>query len=261
MLGCSGSVPGPDGASSGYLLKNSGSGQDLLVDIGSGVLSAMQRIEDVHPEQCHLLLSHMHADHCSDFPSLMVWRRWHPTSHSNGVHTLLGPEIAQVHLGRLGADYPDQLDDLTDSYTLVSYTPGEGEFSATEYPAQAVGDFQVYSSRAVHPTEAYSTRIEHAGRSIVYTGDTAYTEDLVNLAHGADVLLSEACWGGSSAGMPAGIHMSGAEAGRVAQQAGVERLILTHIPPWGSKEDAVRAAREEFSGPIELAYPGMRVHV
>ena len=261
VLGCSGSVPGPDGAASGYLLKNGGAGQDLLLDCGSGVLSAMQRTPDAHPEQCHLLFSHMHADHCSDFPSLMVWRRWHPTHSSAGRHSLIGPSIARTHLGRLGADHPDRPDDPTDTYDVTAFRPGTGRFDPQTYPAQTIGEFTIYSAPAVHTTEAYLTRVEKDGRSLVYTGDTAWTEDLVDLAQGTDVLLAEACWGATSEGKPEGMHLSGQEAGRVAHQAGVGRLILTHIPPWGSAEEALHAAQQEYTGPIELAYPSMRTHI
>lgn len=77
VLGCSGSVPGSDSPASGYFLR-SPDGEKLMVDMGSGVLGAMQKHPDIDPSECHVLLSHMHADHCSDVPSLLVWRRYHP---------------------------------------------------------------------------------------------------------------------------------------------------------------------------------------
>ncbi|MCG7457085.1 MBL fold metallo-hydrolase, partial [Corynebacterium sp. ACRPH] len=90
VLGCSGSVEGPDSAASGYIVRDTitANPDHLLLDCGPGVLSAMQRAEDIDPSACHVAFSHMHADHCLDFPSLLVWRRFHPTAPSTQRHQL-----------------------------------------------------------------------------------------------------------------------------------------------------------------------------
>ena len=79
--------------------------------------------------------------------------------------------------------------------------------------------------------------------------------NLVELAHGADVLLCEAAWGGSPAPVP-GIHLSGAEAGEHAELAGVGRLLITHVPAWESVADAVEAARETYRGDVTAVASG-----
>ena len=75
VLGCSGSVVGPDSPASGYLLRAPDT-PPLVLDFGGGVLGALQRYAD--PGSVHVLLSHLHADHCLDMPGLFVWRRYHP---------------------------------------------------------------------------------------------------------------------------------------------------------------------------------------
>ena len=60
---------------------------------------------------------------------------------------------------------------------------------------------------------------------------------------------------------PSGMHVSGEDAGKAAARAGVRKLILTHIPPWGDGEGAVRGAAKHFDGDIELARQGMRVQL
>lgn len=49
---------------------------------------------------------------------------------------------------------------------------------------------------------------------------------------------------------PPDLHLSGTEAGMVAAQAGVRELLLTHIPPWTSREDVISEAKAEFDGPV-----------
>lgn len=264
VLGCSGSVAGPDSPASGYFLRGheASEQENLLMDIGPGVLTAMQATEGVEPSECHVMLSHMHADHCLDFPSLLVWRRFHPTAAATRKHTLLGPAIAQRHLAAAGADHPDSPDDFTDTFDVRVHTPGSGVFDANSWPSQRIGDFEVFTAPAVHTTEAYLTRIHDAeGHSLVYSGDTACSKSLGEFARGADVLLCEAAWGADSAGKPEGMHMAGDEAGRAAREAGVKKLVLTHIPPWGDKDETLEAARREFDGEIVVAYAGMTLEI
>lgn len=87
VLGWSGSVEGPDSPASGYLLRAPDT-PPLVIDFGGGVLGALQRHAD--PGSVHVLLSHLHADHCLDMPGLFVWRRYHP-SKPVGKAMLYGP--------------------------------------------------------------------------------------------------------------------------------------------------------------------------
>lgn len=268
VLGSSGSVAGPHNAASGYLVRSAGT--DVLTDCGPGVLAALQRqaanpvpgTVPVDPSVCHVVFSHMHADHCLDFPSLLVWRRFHPTDPAQGVHRLLGPEMAKVHLSRAGADYLDIPDDFSDTFEVSAFVPGTGPFNPERYPAHPMGSLTFYAAEAVHTTESYLMRIhDDTGRSLVYTGDTAPTENLQHLAAGADVLLCEATWGENGVDKPAGMHLSGEDAGRAAAEAGVGLLVLTHIPPWGDVEATVRGAHRFFDGEIRVAEPGMLLNI
>jgi ribonuclease BN (tRNA processing enzyme) len=61
--------------------------------------------------------------------------------------------------------------------------------------------------------------------------------------------LCEASWT-HEANRPPNLHLSGTEAGRIAAAAGVSQLLLTHIPPWTSREDVIGEAKAEFDGPV-----------
>jgi ribonuclease BN (tRNA processing enzyme) len=98
-------------------------------------------------------------------------------------------------------------------------------------------------------------RIGHAGRTLVFSGDTGPCRQLVELAAGADVLLAEASWP-DRPGNPPGIHMSGKDAGEAAATAGVGRLLITHVPPWTDSDRVLSEAKAAFGGPIELVRQG-----
>jgi len=101
-------------------------------------------------------------------------------------------------------------------------------------------------------------RFEFDGHVLAYSADTAPNEELVNLAHGADVLLAEATWiEVPSWGDP--IHMTASEAGQVGREAGAGRLVITHVWPTNPKDTVEERATEAFGGSVALAVEGMRV--
>jgi ribonuclease BN (tRNA processing enzyme) len=109
-----------------------------------------------------------------------------------------------------------------------------------------------------HPCDAYAVRVEHGGRSLVYSGDTGPCDGLVELARGADVLLCEATWPHvteSWSEPPRGVHLSGRQAGEHAEAAGVGRLLVTHVPAWFDGDQLLAEAKAAFGGPVELVAP------
>lgn len=269
ILGCSGSLSAPDNPASGYLLRTA-DGRQIVMDMGPGVLARLEALGE--PGDVDVVFSHLHPDHCSDFPSLVVWQRFHPTGAAAVRHTLLGPSIAALHLGRAAADHPSQVDDFSDildvhcwKAPVLEDTPVVFDDSSrgTVYPEHRIGSTRLYAAPAVHPTESYMIRVEEQdGSSLVYSGDTAATGHLAALASGADVLLCEATWGERDNGNnPPQMHLSGEEAGQAAAEAGVGRLVITHVPPWGDAQGAVRGARRFYDGPIDLAHPDMTVGI
>ena len=55
--------------------------------------------------------------------------------------------------------------------------------------------------------------------------------------------------------------MDATEAGREAARAGVKRLLLTHVPAENGSDEVIEKAAAEYSGPIEIAHPGLRIEV
>lgn len=240
VLGCSGSVVGPDSPASGYLLQAPDS-PPLAIDVGGGVLGALQR--HVDPGAVHVLLSHLHADHCLDLPGLFVWRRYHPSvavkPFDKGL--LYGPSDTWSRMGAASSPYGGEIDDITDIFDVRSWVDGE---------AVTFGALRVQPGLVSHPTESYGMRIsDPTGATLVYSADTGYCDAVIELARGADVFLCEASWT-HAANRPPNLHLSGTEAGRIAAAAGVGQLLLTHIPPWTSREDVIGEAKAEFDGPV-----------
>lgn len=240
VLGCSGSLPGPDSPASGYLVEADGS--RIVVDLGNGTLGPLQRLVGM-PALADLeavLLSHLHPDHCMDLCGLYVALRY-------GLRTqrrirVFGPDGASRRMATAYGREPE---------------PGlSGAFEFITFPERAfdVGPFTVRVAQVPHPVPAYAIRIEHGGRSLVYSGDTGPTPALVELARGADLLLCEAAFDDGDDN-PSELHLTGRQAGEHAAAAGIGRLVVTHVPPWGDLRRAVDEASAVFDGPVELAVP------
>jgi len=244
VLGCSGSGPGPYSPASGYLVE--AGGLRLVLDLGNGTLGALQRHLDPWRLDA-VAFSHLHPDHCADFTALVVHRRYHPFPPAE-VPRL--PVYAPVEAAdRFAAAYaPDAAEraetDLTDTF---DFHPHAAETT--------IGDLTLRTTPVDHPCDAYALRVEHAGRSLVYSGDTGPTDALVELARGADVLLCEATWPHVTPvwdAPPPGVHLSGRQAGEHAAAAGVGRLLLTHVPPWFDAAELAAEAKAAFGGPVEV---------
>jgi ribonuclease BN (tRNA processing enzyme) len=243
VLGCSGSVPGPDSPASGYLVE--ADGFRLLLDLGHGAFGALQRYAQPADIDA-IVISHLHADHFIDLTAYVVALRY----GGNGLR-LRGPDKRIPVIGVAGTR--DRLEVAYDPLTrklglheLFSFTtPSEGE----------LGPFRMSYALMNHPTPTNGVRIEWQDRSLVYSADTGECPELVTLAEGADVLLCEASVGPDEDFVP-DLHMTGRMAGEHADRAGVDRLIVTHVPPWNSPQVAADEAAAEFHGMVEIAHPG-----
>lgn len=132
------------------------------------------------------------------------------------------------------------------------------------------GRVRVTAALNRHPPirHSFAYRFDTADRSIVISGDTAYSENVVKLARGADVLVHEVVsrefWERPNAPQPPAVvrhilasHTDAPDVGRVAAEAGVGMLVLSHfVPTEGpgapTDEQWLAAVRRQFKGKIVL---------
>jgi ribonuclease BN (tRNA processing enzyme) len=239
ILGSGGGWPRPHRAASGYLLREEGF--ELWLDAGTGTMAEMQEhlgLLDVDA----VVISHKHFDHFLDiYPYfLSIWydeRRHHRIP-------LYGPPGLFEHAAQL----EEHLEDVFESRPVEL----GGRFE--------VGPFRVTTAQMAHPVPTLGMRFQSDGASLTYSADTGPSEEMVQLAHGSEVLLSEATWIVRPSTAPIDLHMTAAEAGEHGRRAEVARLLLTHIWPAADPSASLEEADRTFGdGPVELAEPGMTV--
>jgi ribonuclease BN (tRNA processing enzyme) len=245
VLGCSGSVPGPDSPASGYLIEEDD--YRLVLDLGPGAFGALQRY--VQPTDVNaILITHLHADHCIDLTAYVVALRYGGEGHrANGRIPLIGPSGTR---DRIEAAYDPLARKLGLQELFGFSTPASGE----------LGPFAVSFATVNHPVPTSAVRLTAGDSSLVYSADTGESPELVSLAHGADVFLCEASFGPDDEYVP-DLHLTGRQAGEHANKAAVDRLVVTHVPPWTSREVQADEAAKAFSGTVELALPGAEIWV
>lgn len=250
VIGCAGSVAGPDNPASSYLVEADDDGRTwrLLIDMGSGAMGPLRALID--PATIDgILVSHGHPDHCADLVSLSVLLRYGPSAGAGLAPVpLWGPEGIDERLL--------QIEGASDRAGLAPFA--WREFSPGE--TRALGPFIVTAARAWHPVPALAFRIEGPSESggrgaLLFTGDTDLSDEVVAVAANADLLLAEAGWA-HRAENPPGIHLTGAQAGELARRAGANRLVVTHVASWVDPRATLAQARAEFPNAV-LAAPGV----
>lgn len=257
VLGCAGSFPGPDSAASGYLVQADdadGRTWAVLLDLGNGALSALQRFGD--PRGLDAIgLSHLHSDHVADLAVLNVLRRYHPDGPCDPV-PVHGPTGTAERLAQLSGKDPA--------------TSTDGQFDVVEWDPDApvtVGPLVLTPVPVDHPIPAFGIRVTGPSDldpartvTLAYTGDTDACAGLDALATGADLLLSEAAYLEGRDDAFRGVHLTGRRAGEAAARGGTRLMVLTHIPAWNDPAVTLAEAAAVYDGPLELARPG-GVHV
>jgi len=244
VIGCSGSFPGPDSPASCYLVEAPFDGRTyrLLIDLGSGALGDLQRFCDLRDIDA-VALSHLHADHCFDLSGLYVVSKYHPDGQLDRI-----PVFGPAGTG----------DFLATAYGIHEPVGMTEQFDFRDWQDSGtvqLGPFAVTSVLVDHPVPAYALRVATADHSLAYSGDTGPTDQLVELATGADLFLCEASFV-ESVDNPPNLHLTGAEAGTCAARAGVRRLLVTHIPPWTDRAEVESDVKTTWDGPYDLVAAG-----
>lgn len=229
IVGCSGSVPGPESACSCYLVEEGGF--RLLLDVGAGAAGPLQRYADP-AEIDAVVLSHAHGDHWSGLVDVGYLR---VRSASRRPLPVTGP-----------SDLPAVLRTNPDIFATTAAAPA----------VRGIGPWSVRLAAVEHHRECWATRLDDA---LCFTADTAPCAALDDLAAGCRVLLAEAS--GLDTDGPLDGHLTAGDAGRLAARSGTELLVLTHLRPWLDHIALQDEAAALAGCPVVLAYPGLRIQV
>jgi ribonuclease BN (tRNA processing enzyme) len=210
VIGSSPAWPNPGSAQSGYLVEGDGT---LLLDCGPGVLGKLRELR-VYPRS--IAITHFHLDHWGDLVPWAWLNVFGPPEHRIECGLWLPPG-GTGELTRFADNWGNPRM-FEEAFQLREFEP--------EVPFETAG-FSVEARRLPHYTlTSYGFRVSHNGKTLAYSGDSAPTRELAELARGADLFLCEATLAeGGRDGVPRG-HLSAEEALAAADGP----VLLTHRP-------------------------------
>lgn len=244
-LGCWGGYPYKDEGTTSYLITGY-DGFQLLMDAGSRSLNELEK--ELSPLDLDaVLISHYHPDHVADLGVLRHYRQlypkhlWEPKTLPIYAHDEDAAEFAKLSLSGVSEG--------------IAYNVNG---------TQQIGPFDVTFIKTVHPVVCYAFRIleRETGQVLVFTGDTGYFEGLSDFVEGADLFLADVYLYEGNENHIA--HLTSKEAGQMAREAGVKKLVLTHLPPVApagiASDNHLEVLRQEAQYyaedvPVELARP------
>jgi ribonuclease BN (tRNA processing enzyme) len=246
ILGTGTARPTGDSAQSGVLVESGETA--VLFDIGSGIASQVEARMNA-TNLSGLVVGHFHADHWIDIGPLRYRFPWAEPA----------PRPLPLFLPPGGRDKLDHL------AVAINERPGffEPAFAITEYETGQridIGALTIRPQAVGHYVPAWSMDITGpAGERVIYAGDMGPSDDLIELAMNAELLILEATLESGSTDDARRGHLDTAEAIDHVRRAKVAKGLLVH---YHSERRAIIAAQCAASGvPVEPALPGMVVEV
>jgi ribonuclease BN (tRNA processing enzyme) len=189
----------------------------ILLDCGATSLSALKQLELDPCQIAAVFISHLHGDHFAGLPFLILDGQF---SGRTMPLTIAGPPgIAQRLVDTMECMFPGSSAAARrfDIHT-VELEPGR---------TTDIAGFAVTAWEVVHPSGAppLALRLSLVGKSIAYTGDTAWTDSLIECAAGVDLLIAEAYY--REKNVP--YHLREADLDSHRDQLTAKRIILTHM--------------------------------
>lgn len=253
-------------------------GEAYVIDCGNGVAQQIVKAGIKLSAIRHVFLTHHHSDHNADYGNLMLLAWAADLNHRIDTY---GPapikRMTQQFLALNEFDINTRIVDEGRKPLKSFIYPHELKRDGLVMQSQQV---KVIATQVVHPPVApsFAYRFEHQGKAIVISGDTSYSENLVRLAQGADVLVHEIMHTPSLDQLLAtepnatrlkehllASHSTAEQVGRVATEAKVKKLVLSHFVPGGYPylDDRVwlNAVRPYFDGEIIVGSDLMEIQV
>lgn len=237
VLGSGTAVPSFERFPAGHLVQ--AEGLHMAVDLGPGVLRRLAQA-GVDPAQLDAVyLTHYHTDHCADLAALLFALRSPRYAGRKRLRVAGGPGL-RAFLHGLAAVWPWA---VAKGYELEVLETGPGRAD--------LGALRIEGFAVQHTDASLAWRVTAAdGATVTFSGDADLGKDLLAAARGAALFVCDAAFPDS---LRQEGHLTPGLAGRLAAEARVGTLCLTHFYPECDGHDLAAQARAHFAGPLVLA--------
>jgi ribonuclease BN (tRNA processing enzyme) len=226
--------------------------EQILLDMGPGTLRQLKKA-GLSPEHIgRIFLTHFHPDHSADLVHFLFATRNPSILMKREPFVIIGASGLKQFIKGLQKVYHDWL-------TLPSEIMEIEELDVGRPIKRDYGSFEITARASMHTPNSLAYRLKsQEGKSVVYSGDTDFSEEIVDLAKGADLLILECSF---PDGQEVAGHLTPSKAGRIADLAGVDKLLLTHFYPECLRIDAAAQCRTSYGGELILASDLLHIHI
>ncbi|MCB9758852.1 MAG: ribonuclease Z [Alphaproteobacteria bacterium] len=251
VLGSGTTLPDPDRGPAGFLVR--AGGRSILVDGGGGTIQRLARAGVDARTLDGGVYSHRHLDHAGELAPLLFTMRVGVDRPRDRDYPIWAGQGMRAHLEALDAVYGGKLRGRTWG-PVVHELPLDGPGRA-----RLPGGVRLDTLPARHTQGALHLRFTGPeGATVVFSGDTGPSENLVTLARGADLLVTECALAGPPVSEPAHLWPDAIHA--LVAAARPRRVLLTHLYPDVDPDRALRVVAEA-GVPVERAWDGQTVDV
>ncbi|TPJ39000.1 MBL fold metallo-hydrolase [Mesorhizobium sp. B2-5-13] len=252
-------------------------GRAIVVDCGLGVTRGLVDAGISLKALDLIFITHLHSDHVLELGPLIhtAWMAGLATPV-----TVFGPPGVGHYWRRFcqAMEFDIEIRIVDEGRPDIRELVSIDEFDEGHVVKQR--GLKVTALRVDHPpvTDCFALRFEHGAKSVVFSADTAFFPPLADFAESADILVHEAMLEegierlvartGNGARLREHLlasHSFAEEAGRIASDAGVKRLVLNHLIPADDvgigEEDWVAAVRKTWAGDLTIARDGLVVEL
>ena len=250
ILGSGTCVPSLKRSSCSILVQTGG--LKLLFDSGPGSMRRLLEADTTIFDLNYIFYSHFHPDHTAELVPLIFATKYPDGNRRQTPLTMIASKGFADFYARLKNVYGKWIELAPGLLNIL-------ELENISRDSRQFEKFTVESAPVEHNEESLAYRITSAGgRSMVYSGDTEYSENLIDLAQKADVLICESALPDS---MRVKGHLTPSVAGEIATRAGISKLVLTHFYPECDQVDIEQECRKTYTGPLIIAQDLLRIDI
>jgi ribonuclease Z len=247
-------------------------GQKFLFDAGRGAMQRLAQLKVRWQDVDGVFLTHLHSDHVVGFPDLWL-TGWLVRPGRDRPLRVWGPTGTQKMMSKLEEAYDFDIrirlyDDRAAPNGVLLFAQDITEGVAFEKDALKITAFEVDHS-PVWPALGY--RVDYGGRSVVLSGDTRVSQNLIRHAAGVDLLVHEVA--SPESFQRAGVrperaqsviahHVTPEQAGEVFARTTPKLAVYSHIvQPDAGAQDLIPPTRKHYAGPVEVGEDLMVIEV
>ncbi|MCH7517650.1 MAG: ribonuclease Z [Candidatus Dadabacteria bacterium] len=245
ILGSGTCIPNSKRGSSGYLLETPKS--KILLDCGSGTTWKLEKIGIDYLEIDHIFFSHLHPDHTGDLVPFLFATKYSHIKKREKPLFLWGGKGFNNFFKALKKAYGNWI------------VPVGLNFDELKGGSDHFQDFKITATKTRHIESSLAYKIEAEGKSIVYSGDTDYSESLINLSVNTELLIIECALPNELAKISG--HLTPGEVIKTINESKPKKVVVTHLYSECDEENVIETIRSNVDAEVLEAQDLLEVSI